>query len=65
MYTTLIRAVPDLVLMLLFYGIRIWLNGLTEAFGIDQIDVDPFVADVITLGSISRAATLTRPASTR
>ena len=53
MYTTLIRAVPDLVLMLLlFYSIQIWLNNLTDAVGMDQIDIDPFVAGVITLGFI-------------
>ncbi|MFP3520809.1 ABC transporter permease subunit, partial [Pseudomonas sp. SIMBA_077] len=29
-YTTLVRGVPDLVLMLLlFYSIQIWLNNLT------------------------------------
>ncbi|RQH08017.1 ABC transporter permease [Paraburkholderia dinghuensis] len=53
LYTTLIRAVPDLVLMLLlFYGIQIWLNNLTDALSMDQIDIDPFVAGVITLGFI-------------
>jgi histidine transport system permease protein len=52
-YTTLIRGVPDLVLMLLFfYGIQIWLNTLTEWLGYDQIDIDPFVAGVLTLGFI-------------
>jgi len=52
-YTTLIRAVPDLVLMLLlFYGIQILLNMATDALGWDQIDIDPFVAGVITLGFI-------------
>ncbi|SIT45683.1 histidine/lysine/arginine/ornithine transporter subunit; membrane component of ABC superfamily [Paraburkholderia piptadeniae] len=53
MYTTLIRAVPDLVLMLLlFYSIQIWLNDLTDMLAMDQIDIDPFVAGVITLGFI-------------
>ncbi|RQH08469.1 ABC transporter permease [Paraburkholderia dinghuensis] len=52
-YTTLIRGVPDLVLMLLlFYSLQIWLNNLTEAVGWDQIDIDPFVAGVIVLGFI-------------
>ncbi len=52
-YTTLIRAVPDLVLMLLlFYGMQILLNDLTDALGWDQIDIDPFWAGVITLGFI-------------
>ena len=52
-YTTLIRGVPDLVLMLLlFYSIQIWLNNLTDLLGWDQIDIDPFVAGVIVLGFI-------------
>ncbi|WP_413725126.1 histidine ABC transporter permease HisQ [Sodalis sp. RH16] len=52
-YTTLIRGVPDLVLMLLiFYGLQIALNSLTEAVGMDQIDIDPMSAGIITLGFI-------------
>lgn len=39
-YTTLIRGVPDLVLMLLiFYGLQIALNTVTEAMGVGQIDI--------------------------
>ncbi|XBS68648.1 histidine ABC transporter permease HisQ [Acerihabitans sp. KWT182] len=52
-YTTLIRGVPDLVLMLLiFYGLQIALNSVTEALGMDQIDIDPMSAGIITLGFI-------------
>lgn len=52
-YTTLIRGVPDLVLMLLiFYGLQIALNTVTEAMGVGQIDIDPMVAGIITLGFI-------------
>lgn len=52
-YTTLIRGVPDLVLMLLiFYGLQIALNGVTDAIGMEQIDIDPMVAGIITLGFI-------------
>jgi histidine transport system permease protein len=52
-YTTLVRGVPDLVLMLLlFYSIQIWLNHLTDFLGWDQIDIDPFVAGVVVLGFI-------------
>ncbi|TKI03837.1 histidine ABC transporter permease HisQ [Martelella alba] len=52
-YTTLIRGVPDLVLMLLiFYGLQIALNNVTEALGMDQIDIDPMGAGMITLGFI-------------
>ena len=49
-YTTLIRGVPDLVLMLLiFYGLQIALNSVTDAMGMGQIDIDPMVAGIITL----------------
>jgi histidine transport system permease protein len=52
-YTTLVRGVPDLVLMLLmFYSLQLWLNDLTELSGWSQIDIDPFVAGVIVLGFI-------------
>jgi histidine transport system permease protein len=52
-YTTLIRSVPDLVLMLLlFYSIQIGVNQLTDALGMAQIDIDPFSAGVLTLGFI-------------
>lgn len=52
-YTTLIRGVPDLVLMLLiFYGLQIVLNQVTDALGIAQFDIDPMVAGIITLGFI-------------
>ena len=52
-YTTLIRSVPDLVTMLLlFYSLQIALNRLTEWAGLAQIDIDPFVAGVVTLGII-------------
>ena len=52
-YTTLIRGVPDLVLMLLiFYGLQIALNSVTESLGLTQIDIDPMSACIITLGFI-------------
>jgi arginine/ornithine transport system permease protein len=56
-YATLIRGVPDLVLMLLiFYGGQIALNGLALRAGwIDEtgsIDVDPLIAGTITIGFI-------------
>jgi len=52
-YTTLIRGVPDLVLMLLiFYGLQIALNSLTESIGMSQIDIDRMSAGIITLGFI-------------
>jgi histidine transport system permease protein len=52
-YTTLIRSVPDLVLMLLlFYSIQIAVNNITDALGWDQFDIDPFTAGILTLGFI-------------
>ncbi len=53
-YTTVIRGVPELVLMLLiFYGGTIGLNHLLEAMGRrDTVDINPFVAGVITIGFI-------------
>lgn len=52
-YTTLIRAVPDLVMMLMvFYGGQVLVNHLGERFGWDYVDIDPFVAGVLTIGFI-------------
>lgn len=53
-YTTLIRGVPDLVLMLLvFFGGQIMVNQLATAVGYDEyIDVSPFIAGVGTIGFI-------------
>jgi histidine transport system permease protein len=52
-YTTLIRGIPDLVLMLLiFYSLQTWLTSLTEVMEWDYIEIDPFSAGVITLGFI-------------
>ncbi|WPO99026.1 ABC transporter permease [Pseudomonas sp. HR96] len=53
LYTTLIRGVPDLVLMLLiFYSLQTGLTSLTDALDWDYIEIDPFAAGVITLGFI-------------
>ena len=52
-YTTLIRAVPDLVMMLLvFYGGQVAVNNLAERLGREPIDINPFVAGVLTVGFI-------------
>jgi len=58
-YTTIIRGVPDLVLMLLiFYSLQIWINEATDYLNNvqDRFDVevslDPFTSGVITLGFI-------------
>jgi histidine transport system permease protein/arginine/ornithine transport system permease protein len=53
-YTTLIRSVPELVLMMLiFYGGQVALNNLGTATGLwDYIEINQFVAGVLTLGFI-------------
>ena len=52
-YTTGVRAVPDLVLMLLvFYGGQTLVNAIGEHLGWAYIDIDPFVAGVLTIGFI-------------
>ena len=53
-YSTLIRGIPDLVLMLLiFYGGQIGLNAVLEHLGeFDYIEIDPFAAGVLTIGFI-------------
>ncbi|AZC33674.1 ABC transporter permease [Pseudomonas chlororaphis] len=52
-YTTLIRGVPDLVLMLLiFYSLQTWLSSFTTFMEWEYVEIDPFSAGVITLGFI-------------
>jgi His/Glu/Gln/Arg/opine family amino acid ABC transporter permease subunit len=52
-YTTLIRGVPELVLMLLiFYGGQIAINGIVDRLGGSYVDIDPFMAGTTTLGFI-------------
>lgn len=52
-YTTMIRGLPELVLMLLiFYGGQVGINKLSDRFGGGYIDIDPFVAGTVTLGFI-------------
>ena len=53
-YTTLIRGIPDLVLMLLlFYGGQQMLNDLGEATGWwDYVEINQFTAGVFTIGFI-------------
>lgn len=52
-YTTGIRALPDLLVMLIvFYGGQILLNNLAEAMGWDYIDINAFAAGTLTLGFI-------------
>ena len=53
-YTTLIRGVPDLVLMLLiFYGGQVAVNSIATSLGHDEyIDINPYIAGVLTIGFI-------------
>ena len=52
-YTTLIRGIPDLVLMtLIFFGGQILVNNIGEKLGLEYIDVNPFFAGVVTIGFI-------------
>lgn len=54
LYTTIVRGVPELVLMLLiFYGGTIGLNHLLEWMGSRRtVDINPFLAGVLTIGFI-------------
>lgn len=52
-YTTLIRSIPDLVLMLLvYYNLQALLNLFTDGLALKQIDISPLLAGIITLGFI-------------
>ncbi|MFT5701332.1 MAG: arginine/ornithine transport system permease protein [Desulforhopalus sp.] len=54
LYTTVIRGIPDLVLMLLvFFGGQVFVNQMGPVFGYDEyIDINPFIAGVLTIGFI-------------
>jgi His/Glu/Gln/Arg/opine family amino acid ABC transporter permease subunit len=61
-YTTVIRAIPELVLMLLvYYGMtqltQDLVRGLSESFKDFRLNLDPFTAGVLTLGFIYGAFT--------
>jgi len=53
-YTTIIRGIPDLVLMLLVYfGGQILINRIGPLLGFEEyIDINPFIAGVATIGFI-------------
>ena len=52
-YTTLIRGIPDLVLMtIIFYGGQIIVNNIGDSLGWEYIDISPFVAGTLTIGFI-------------
>lgn len=54
LYTTFIRSVPELVLMMLiFYGGQALLNSIGQTTGLwGYVDVNQFIAGVLTLGFI-------------
>ena len=55
-YTTLIRGLPELVLMLaIFYGGQTAVNRLADSMGWGYVDIDPFIAGTLTMGFISGA----------
>jgi His/Glu/Gln/Arg/opine family amino acid ABC transporter permease subunit len=52
-YTTIIRGVPDLVLMMLiFFGGQLLVNDISEALGLGYVDISPFIAGTLTIGFI-------------
>ena len=53
-YATIMRGIPELVLMLLvFYGGTMGLNHLLQMMGSTaSVDINPFVAGVLTLGMV-------------
>ena len=53
-YTTVIRGVPELLLILLvYYGVPTLIQDIAEGAGHDIIiDINPFIAGVITIGFI-------------
>jgi polar amino acid transport system permease protein len=55
-YTTLVRAVPELVLiLLLFYAGTASLNVLLEKFGFGSVSINGFIAAVVVLGFVQGA----------
>jgi len=55
-YTTLIRAVPELVLiLLLYYAGTSALNNLLESLGYEPIDISGLVAGIVVLGFVQGA----------
>jgi polar amino acid transport system permease protein len=55
-YTTLVRAVPELVLiLLLYYAGTAALNQVLEAFGYDPVDISGLIAGIVVLGVVQGA----------
>ncbi len=55
-YTTLVRAVPELVLILiLFYAFTGALNEILLSWGYDRIEISPIVTGIVVLGLVQGA----------
>ncbi len=53
LYTTIIRGVPDLVLMMIiFFGGQLVVNNISESLGWGYLDISPFIAGTLTIGFI-------------
>ena len=54
LYTTVVRGVPELILLLLFYyGFPQLIQDMAESLGYEiMIDLNPFVAGTLTIGFI-------------
>jgi arginine/ornithine transport system permease protein len=52
-YSTVIRGVPDLVWMfMLFFGGQMLINDIATRLGAPAVDINPFLAGVLTIGFI-------------
>src|SRR5690606_13419742 len=53
-YTVVIRGVPELILLILFYfGVTMLLQDLGAAFGTEErVDINPFLAGMLTIGFV-------------
>lgn len=52
-YTTVIRGVPDIVLMfIIFFGGQLGVNVIGDKLGLDYIEISEFTAGVVTIGFI-------------
>ena len=55
-YTTLIRAIPELVLiLLLYYAGADLLNAVLESLGFERVDINPLVAGIYVIGFVQGA----------
>jgi polar amino acid transport system permease protein len=55
-YTTLIRAIPELVLiLLLFYAGSDFLNFILESMGFERVDINALVAGIFVIGIVQGA----------